>query len=83
MRNKGAHFNHPERKPDEMFFGNVTHSAFICMGWKTKRLGQGFEDGLGDGNDATIYPLFVNVNEAYEYGLIAIAMAPIASLPTK
>jgi hypothetical protein len=58
-------FNHPERCEDEIFIANATMSGFIGMGWKSKRLGNGFPN-LGE----TVYPVFISVREATEHKLI-------------
>lgn len=58
-------FNHPERHEDEIFIANATMSGFGGMGWKSKRLGNGFMD-----IDEMVYPVFISIEEAVQHKLI-------------
>jgi hypothetical protein len=54
--------DHPERKPDEVFLGNVDEQGFRACGWKSKRLGNIAYSIKGSPLGQT-HPLFVLISE--------------------
>ena len=57
--------NHPERKQDEVFLGNVTNEHFtVNVDWQTKRLGvQCFNFKDEPIKTDWVFPLFVKISE--------------------
>lgn len=63
-------FTHPEKKYDELFISNVSHSIFNSTNLNSKRLGKSSFDGQGNriySNDW--FPMFVKSKELDTYNI--------------
>ena len=70
-------FNHPEQRPGEVFVAYFVKQAASITGYRSKRLGEPVDDGLGDKDahgrpvgDDVVFPLFISEEEAREAGII-------------